>query len=771
MRVDQAVWEQRFFNPLICGMLKGCVLMILMLPEVSAQQVEKISFPVVRNGDFMDYPFAGGMDAPQFSQVDFNRDGLQDVFVFDRQGNTAIPFVTTFHEGEFGYEIKWDMLEHFPTLQNWALMLDFNGDGVEDIFASTNEPGVQGIDVHRGRVEEGKLAFKLMTFDLGNFDVLYFKLGQGFTPLYAAWIDVPAIKDVDGDGDVDILSFDPGGSYLHYFKNLALEDGLGMDTFLLDWEDVCWGKFYENAFSEEVELSTSPGQCASGMNNIELQPRHSGSTSFAFDVDGDGDQDLLLGDLSSARIKLLINGGTADQAWITSVDDAFPSADVPVQIPFFVAPFVLDINHDGVDDIIAASNNTGFSENYDVTWYYRNDVTGGVGEYHLEETALFVSEMVDYGSDAKPTFFDYDADGLDDIIIGTGGFYTTEGTRDARLILLRNIGTATEPAFEVVDEDYQGFSAFSSIPTWEFAPTSGDIDKDGDTDLLVGERNGGLFFLENVAGSGEPAVFNSPVYPYANINVGTSSTPSCVDLNGDGLLDIVCGERIGNNDNEGRCSNLNYFQNIGSPGNPQFIADPSQSPNTQCLGRVIFNTNPALPEYSAPCFVSTPDGLRLVSGSESGEVRIYKDVENAGSEPFTLEASDYGSISDGGRIVPALTDWDADGFYEMLLGNKRGGLTLYHTDLRVMSTAVDRKNEPSVASYLVPNPTNGTVHLQIDNEEIRANIQIRDLQGRLLVSIRSCGNGDRIDLPVISGIYLTAISTDNQIFIQKLIVY
>jgi hypothetical protein len=193
----------------------------LVLTGMSGQQVEKITYPVTGGSDFLKYPFAGGMDAPQFSQADLNRDGMPDVFIFDRQGNTAIPFVSTFNEGVFGYEIQWEVLEHLPALQNWALMLDFNGDGVEDLFASTNEPGIQGIDVYRGREEDDKIAFRKMTFDIGDFDLLYFILDTGFTALYAAWIDIPAIADVDGDGDVDILSFDPGGSNLYWRMDLV----------------------------------------------------------------------------------------------------------------------------------------------------------------------------------------------------------------------------------------------------------------------------------------------------------------------------------------------------------------------------------------------------------------------------------------------------------------------------------------------------------------------------------------------------------------------
>ena len=745
----------RYFHRLV--LMAACTILGSI---VYAQQIRKITAPVFRADKELKYPFAGGLDAPQFSAADLNRDGMQDLFVFDRQGYTSIPFITTFDGSEYGYEIDWDVLEHLPKLRQWALMYDFNGDDVDDLICSTQEPGVQGVDVYRGSEENNKIRFTRMAFDVGDFDVLYFKLAQGYTPLYVAWIDVPAIADVDGDGDTDILAFDPGGSYIHYFKNLGVDEGFGLDTFILEWEDECWGKIYEDAFSETILLSDSPGTCASG--GI-IGPRHAGSALAVHDLEGDGDMDLFVGDLASAKIVELINGGTAEQAWMTSQDPQFPSDDITVDIPFFVAPFVHDVDHDAIPDLIAASNNTSFSENYEVSWLYKND---GTGNFTLQEKALFVGEMLDFGSESKPAVFDYNADGLYDIIVGTGGYFTLEGDRDARLVLLENEGTHEQPMFRVVDEDYLNFSQFVSVPTWEFAPAAGDIDLDGDIDLLVGERNGGLFFLENIAGEGEPVEFNEPVYPYQGINVGSSSKPCLVDLNGDEMPDIVCGERTGNNDNEGRCSTLNYFQNLGSPGTAAFDADITQAPNTGCLGRVLFGA-PTLPAYSAPEYVSTPDGILLVTGSETGVLRVYSNTENNFTGEYDLEDEGYGAIADGTRSVPVLAELDNDGFYEMILGNKRGGLTLYDTDMMVATTS---SVEPTrdVAWRFYPNPTNGEVRLYGDSDEL-ATVKVFDGTGKLLISHDQMISGDYLEIPGSPGVYFAVIQTDRDYYIERVI--
>src|SRR5690606_38369054 len=110
------------------------------------------------------------------------------------------------------------------------------------------------------------------------------------------------------------------------------------------------------------------------------------------------------------------------------------------------------------------------------------------------------------------------------------------------------------------------------------APTAGDLDSDGDIDIMVGDFYGKLYYFENTAGEGNPLVFNNRIYEYADLNVANNAKPALDDINGDGLTDIILGKL--NND-------MNYVQNIGSAGNPMFSNSLSSPPNQRNLGKIF----------------------------------------------------------------------------------------------------------------------------------------------------------------------------------------
>ena len=163
-------------------------------------------------------PWNGGFNAPQFSNIDLNQDNVTDMISFDRQGDMLRTYIHLPASGR--WMLDWSYAADFPPLVDWVLAADYDQDGIEDLFTSSSVSGVAGITVYKGSYANGHWSFK-EKLDRGK-SYLQVTAGGGLTNLYVSWDDIPAITDIDGDGDLDILVFEPGGSFISYFANQSI---------------------------------------------------------------------------------------------------------------------------------------------------------------------------------------------------------------------------------------------------------------------------------------------------------------------------------------------------------------------------------------------------------------------------------------------------------------------------------------------------------------------------------------------------------------------
>ncbi len=291
---------------------------------------------------------------------------------------------------------------------------------------------------------------------------------------------------------------------------------------------------------------------------------------------------------------------------------------------------------------------------------------------------------------------------------------------------------------------------------------------DGKPDLLLGSYDGSLKLFTNVS-VGNTFLFNYTDSAYQNIKIGTYTTPQLIDLDRDGKLDIVMGERDGN---------VNYLRNTGTAANPIFTLI------TDTLGRVKANeywTNVSIPQfaptgYSAPFItdMDTNGTYELILGCENGMVRLFTNIDGnlqgtfdevaayankLGTNQFTIP--DLGSYA-----KPALTDLTGDGKPDVIIGNPRGGITLYASDKNI-SGALGVKPMPAQVQVLkaYPNPANTQLILETIQNAGKLRIQMVDALGREVLLLKAFPVWIKTALDISglqNGIYFLQVSNNDR---------
>ncbi|MBK7484050.1 MAG: VCBS repeat-containing protein [Flavobacteriales bacterium] len=679
--------------------------------------------PVTRMGSPLPLAWAGGINYTQVGQLDLDQDGLKDLFFFDRTGNKITTLRHTGGSGTNAYELTraYDAVYPFAQLHDWVLLRDYDCDGREDIFSYSQA----GFSVYRNTSTSAGLAFELITFRM-LCDYVFSDGSSQITNLYVNADDIPGIVDVDGDGDLDVLTFHQLGSYVQYYKNLTLEEYGTCDSLDFVLRSGCWGRFAENSSTNAVSLNV---ECPYPVPNPELtgpdERAHAGSTVTPLDLNGDGVMDLLLGDIAFPNMVSLTNGGSVDDSFMTSEDQTFPSSDQPVELPIFPAAFHLDVDGDGKRDLLVCPSARSLAQNYQGVWFYHNAGTDAAPVFEFQQPDLFQNRMLEFGEGAYPVPFDHNGDGLMDLIVANNGYFHPSGDHVGKLALLENVGTPTAPAFNMVTDDYMGLST-SGIGNGMY-PAFADVDDDGDLDMYIGDEGGKLHFYRNTAtGAVAQFAFAQANVAYTSgegIDVGRFATPQFVDLDQDGLSDLVIGEQNGN---------LNYIRNTGT------AAQAAWTLVTDSLGRVRTNTVYTL-GHSVPVIFTGESGDReLLVGSESGWLWHYTGIEGNLEGTWTLQDTSFQDLNEGFRAGLCVHDLTGDGELDLVIGNFRGGMSFWRSD--AISSIRSATGSTTAQVLAKPNPTQGLVDLEISTAlPIGTAWVVRNTLGQVVQRIMATG--------------------------------
>jgi hypothetical protein len=321
------------------------------------------------------------------------------------------------------------------------------------------------------------------------------------------------------------------------------------------YDDVIAGaNFYDNGQTDEgaafVYYGSSKGVNPTKYTLLESNQAHANfgrSVSRAGDVDNDGYDDVIVGADQFA------NGSTYEGAIYvfygsatgitTTTTDIVEGNGIYAQLGTSVAA-AGDINGDGYADVIAGA--PGIAQNYaGIAYVYYG---GAWGITYTPYSTIYFSQTGGHFGSSVSGAGDVNGDGYDDVIVGAYGY--DNGTTDeggAFIYYGSSGGVSLTPATSL--ESNQQNSYFGAS-----VAGAGDINHDGYDDVIVGasafdngQTDEGAVFIYYGSAAGIGTIAGTTLESNAAGTYYGSGVASAGDVNGDGYSDIIVGERYGSN--------------------------------------------------------------------------------------------------------------------------------------------------------------------------------------------------------------------------------
>ncbi|CAE8717992.1 unnamed protein product, partial [Polarella glacialis] len=509
------------------------------------------------------------------------------------------------------------------------------------------------------------------------------------------WGAKPVAVDWDGDGDIDLLVGNHDGR-IQFFERTA-------DASLVERTGS------SNPF-DGIDVGTYAAPCA-------------------VDWDGDGDIDLLVGNYGQFRIFFFER--SADASLIERTGSSNPFDGIIDILGGYVSPSAVDWDGDGDIDLLVGNRDGRiqfFERNADASLVQRTGssnpfdgmatltfLVGNRMDRHQIPWPLVVPanpfDGINAGDYASPFAVDWDEDGDIDLLVGNrdGRIQFFERSADASLIEQTGNSKSYDGKFDgsnaqpfAVDWDGDGdidllvaiwdgrrflgriqffersadasliertgssnpFDGIIDILGGYVSPSAVDWDGDGDIDLLVGNRDGRIQFFERNADASLVQRTGSS-NPFDGIDVGTYAAPCAVDWDGDGDIDLLVGNLDGRIQLFERNADASLVERTGS-------SNPFDGIEIEYY----------VGAFAAPCAVDWDgDGdIDLLVANRDGRIRFFERDANASLIERTGSSNPFDSIDVGTYAAPCAVDWDGDGDIDLLVCNTDSGIQFFSSE-------------------------------------------------------------------------------------------
>ncbi|KAA3610005.1 MAG: T9SS C-terminal target domain-containing protein [Calditrichaeota bacterium] len=511
-------------------------------------------FPVKdKNGFVFKQPFIGGFNVPRIQFIDIDHDNDKDLFVQEIDDRiTFFENIASAQNPEFTWQTDdWLMKNHgawyrFVDIDNDGDIDLFSQGEQEQVSYYQNQNGILTLKADTLRDSAGDLIISELTSIPNFFDIdcdgdkdLFLGRQTGTITFYENIANppdqIPQFKfATDSYQDILIIGGGLSKNTKHHGANSLSFGDLNNDGPA----ELLYGDF----FSRGLYYFENDGRCDSTSlrqasdEYPDTGPVETGGFNVPelVDIDNDNDLDLFVtvhGGFFSFTQNVVENFlfyenfGSEEQAeFVFNTGTFINQFDAGEQsVPTFV-----DIDADGDLDLFVGNNTQPVASATHGQLLFFKNIGDSLNPQFLwiEGDYVVVENMFNYA----PAFADLDADGDFDLFIGR---------INGKLAYFLNTGTAQNAKFELVSSRYADIDVGATS-----VPAFADLDNDQDFDLVIGESDGNLNFYKNNGDKNSPD-FSLESNSFAGINVGSFAKPSFYDFDNDGDSDLLIGNSDG----------------------------------------------------------------------------------------------------------------------------------------------------------------------------------------------------------------------------------